>query len=72
MTHIYRIALVGVERMITRKDWMFRYKESFVAVGLSQKEALDCANAADYEEARAGFEDDPEGAAQMEMSYWEE
>lgn len=57
---------------MTKENWMFRYKQAFVDAGLSQSEAKQCSEAVDYEEARKGFEEDPEGAAQMEMSYWEE
>lgn len=60
----------GSETM-TREDWLFRYKQFFVSVGLSPKEAECCAGAEPFEILSRDFEDDPEGAAQEEMSYWE-
>lgn len=53
-------------------EWLERYRRRFVAVG-----ALDAAQAEDYSHTETfevlseGFEDDPEGAADEEMSYWD-
>ena len=52
---------------MTREDWLFRYKQFFVSVGLSPKEAEYCAGAEPFEILSRDFEDDPEGAAQEEM-----
>ncbi len=55
-----------------RADWLRRYAARFMVVaGLTQQQADACANAETFEVLSDGFEDDPEGAADMEMSYWE-
>jgi hypothetical protein len=38
--------------------------------GLIERIADDCVGAVTFEEASDGYEDDPEGAADGEMSYW--
>lgn len=61
----------GVATM-NRKEWLDRYAARFVAVaGLSIDQACACANAESYAVLSEGFEDDPEGAADEEMSYWD-
>ncbi len=62
-----------------KEDWLKRYRARFAerARGpedeiLSEEFLDDCANAIPFEEASVDFEDDPEGAADEEMSYWEE
>lgn len=57
---------------LSKETWMLRYKQAFIAAGCSPEFAEDCADAGNYEECRRGYENDPEGAAQEEMSYWEE
>lgn len=57
---------------IERGEWLRRYRQRFMDVaGLSAGQAEDCANAVTFEEASDSYEDDPEGAADMEMSYWD-
>ena len=53
-----------------KETWIFRYKERFVKAGLSPWQAQKFVETTDIEEARASFEDDPEAAAEEEMSYW--
>ena len=56
---------------MTKQEWLERYTLEFMrAAKLCRHDAEDCSEAVDYEEVRDGFEDDPEGAAQEEMSYW--
>jgi hypothetical protein len=58
---------------LTVDEWMRRYRQRFIdAAHVSDKVADDCAGAVPFEEASDGFEDDPEGAADEEMSYWTE
>lgn len=58
---------------IDRSEWFRRYQQRFVdQAGLSPEQAEACAAAETFEVLSDGFEDDPEGAADMEMSYWEE
>lgn len=57
---------------IDRAAWLDRYKARFMAVaGLTETQAEACADAEPFEVLSDGFEDDPEGAADMEMSYWD-
>ena len=39
--------------------------------GVAAAVAKEMAEAIGFKEASSEFEDDPEGAAQMEMSYWD-
>jgi hypothetical protein len=58
---------------VSKEEWMRRYKARFIQVAqLTDQEANDVASAVTFEEASEDFEDDPEGAADSEMSYWEE
>ena len=51
------------------EEWNERYVKEFIrAANLSREEAQVCADAA--ENPMDGYEDDPEGAAREEMSYW--
>jgi hypothetical protein len=58
---------------LTLEDrWLARYAQRFVAVaGLSEEQANACAHAESFAVLSENFEDDPEGAADEEMSYWE-
>jgi hypothetical protein len=57
---------------MVENEWLRRYKQAFKdTANLTDAEAAECAGAVSFEEASRGFEDDPEGAAQMEMSYWD-
>lgn len=58
-------------RKVSQQEWMRRYTQAFVDGGCSLDEAQKCAKATTFETARGHFEDDPEGAAQEEMSYWD-
>lgn len=53
-------------------EWLARYKRRFVNVaGLTESQAEACGNAESFEVLSEGFENDPEGAADEELSYWE-
>ena len=58
---------------IPREEWLGRYRQRLIGVaGLSEQHAQQCVEAGDGFEAMSdGYEDDPEGAADMEMSYWD-
>lgn len=57
---------------MTRDEWLERYKRRFVEVaGLTDAQALACSQAESFEVLAEDYDDDPEGAADMEMSYWE-
>lgn len=57
----------------TTEEWFTRYKQRFMDIaGLTQMQAQECANAEPFPVLAEGFEDDPEGAADEEMSYWTE
>jgi len=56
---------------MSREEWLKRYKQEFIdAAKLTDEEAQSCVDALTFEEASNGYENDPEGAAQLEMSYW--
>lgn len=58
---------------ITEREWLERYGQQFIRVlGISKKLADECVMAEDFGVLSEGYEDDPEGAADMEMSYWDE
>jgi hypothetical protein len=51
--------------------WLARYRRRFEEVaGLTAVQSAACANAESFDVLSEGFEDDPEGAADEEMSYW--
>ncbi len=53
--------------------WLERYKRRFMKVAhLTETQAQACATAESFAVLSEGFEDDPEGAADEEMSYWED
>ena len=55
-----------------KSEWLRRYRAEFKsAADLADKEAEDCAQAVTFEDASSCYKDVPEGAAQMEMSYWD-
>ncbi len=57
--------------MIPREEWLRRYKQRFIDVGrITDGHAQACAEAEPFEVLSDMFEDDPEGAADEEMSYW--
>lgn len=54
------------------RAWLDRYSRRFIeCAGLTETQARACAKAETFEVLSEGFEDDPEGAADEEMSYWE-
>jgi hypothetical protein len=58
--------------MMQLDEWKARYKQEFVrAAKLSDEQAQKCLDVAEFPDVMDGYEDDPEGAAQEEMSYWE-
>lgn len=57
---------------MNKQEWLQRYKQEFMnAAHLSDEEAQSCVDGATFEEQSRDYEDDPEGAAQLEMSYWD-
>ena len=55
-----------------KEEWLKRYKQAFMDFGkASEAEANEYVKATDFEHAIEGYENDPEGAAHEEMSYWE-
>lgn len=66
---------------MSREEWLRRYRERFVEVaGFTAAQADDamkavCSGPQDdhgFVELSEGWEDDPEGAADEEMSYWDD
>lgn len=58
---------------VNREEWFTRYEQRFIEVAhVTAEQANACAHAETFEMLSEGFEDDPEGAADEEMSYWEE
>jgi hypothetical protein len=57
---------------INRDEWLQRYQQRFMKeAGVNAEQARQCSEAEPFEVLSDGFEDDPEGAADSEMSYWE-
>ena len=56
---------------LTEDQWLARYKQRFVDVGLTHEEAQACAEAIDMTEVDLS-DDDPEQMADDEMSYWDD
>lgn len=66
---------------LTREEWLRRYRERFIGVaGFTAAQADDstkavCTGPQDdvgFIELSEGWESDPEGAADEEMSYWDD
>jgi hypothetical protein len=56
---------------MTQQEWLGRYKRRFVErAGLTDAQAQACAEAESFDVLSDMFEDDPEDAADEEMSYW--
>lgn len=56
---------------MTREEWFRRYRQRFIdQANLTEEQAQSCADAESFETLSEFFEDDPEGAADEEMSYW--
>jgi len=69
------------EETLSRDGWLRRYRERFVEVaGFTAAQADDvtkaiCTGPQDdngFTELSEGWENDPEGAADEEMSYWDD
>lgn len=58
--------------MSDQQEWLRRYKQRFIErADLTEAQAAACAEAEPFDEISEMFEDDPEGAADEEMSYWD-
>lgn len=55
---------------MTLDEWKAQYKQAFINAKLTDKQAQQCVDAADFPDVMDGYEDDPRGAALEEMSYW--
>ncbi len=56
---------------MTQDEWLTRFKRRFIEVaGITEAHAEDCARSEPFDALCEMFEDDPEGAADEEMSYW--
>ncbi len=54
------------------QEWLARYKWRLIdRAGLTEAQAQACAQAESFEVLSEFYEDDPEGAADEEMSDWE-
>ena len=51
-----------------KEEWLKRYKSRMVERGLSDEEAQAAMEAVDVDDP--GLDDDPESAADDELSYW--
>lgn len=59
--------------VLNEQVWLERYAARFMVIAhLTAEQAAACARAETFETLSEGFEDDPEGAADMEMSYWDD
>lgn len=57
---------------LTQDEWLRRYKQRFIdRADLTETQAQACSEAESFETLSEFFEDDPEGAADEEMSYWD-
>ena len=56
---------------IEQAEWLRRYRQQFINRGVDEKAADGVASCDTFEALSHYFEDDPEGAADMEMSYWD-
>lgn len=57
---------------LRKAAWIRRYRQRIIdRSGMTPTQADACAMAVSFAELSDGFKDDPEGAADMEMSYWE-
>ena len=57
------------EGQLTEAEWMRRLRARFIE--RAGEGADEIADATTFAEWSDGFEDDPEGAADEEMSYWD-
>jgi hypothetical protein len=57
---------------MTQDEWLDRYAKRFIArCGVTPDQAAEIAKAETFAVLSEGFEDDPEDAADSEMSYWD-
>lgn len=64
--------LVWMGGRLPRQEWLGRYQERLIAVaGLTTEQARQASEAESFYVLSEGFEDDPEGAADEEISYWD-
>lgn len=57
---------------MNEQQWLDRYKRRFIEqLGLTEAQAQECAQAETFDVLSEMFEDNPEGAADEEMSCWE-
>jgi hypothetical protein len=57
---------------MTQEEWLERYQRRFIEVaGVTASQATALANTEDFSALSEFYEDDPEGAADDEMSYWD-
>lgn len=64
--------MIDTPRPLTEEEWLQRYQQRFIDVaGVSSAQARAAAKAESFHVLSHMFEDDPEGAADSEMSYWE-
>ncbi len=58
---------------MTQREWLDRYARRIMEVAnVGQVFGDTCAEAESFDVLSEGYEDDPEGAADSEMSYWTE
>lgn len=58
----------------SKEKWLARYKQRFIDAGLTAEEAQECANCVELTDDLSdspSVADDPEAAADDEMSYWD-
>lgn len=59
------------EETLSQEEWLRRYKARIIdEADVTPECAQECADAATFAELAEGWENDPEGAADEEMSYW--
>jgi hypothetical protein len=57
---------------MSEQEWLARYKRRFIErAGLTEAQAQACAEEESFAVLSEFFEDDPEGAADEEMSCWD-
>lgn len=57
---------------LSQQEWLDRYKAQFVKRGCLPELAESASRAETFDVLSEDYEDDPEGSADMEMSYWDE
>jgi hypothetical protein len=63
---------VSETKKLTQDEWLRRYKQRFIErAELTEAQAQQCAEAEPFSVLSEFFEDEPEDAADEEMSCWE-